>query len=230
MTFRFKLAAALAALMAPGLAVAEDPRTAPGGLIDPTGVFGAYSCSDGPSRTITFRIADFQNGQYRIEETHDGQSSHRLERYSWQLATATLARERVSPRRAFKFRRLNGSLRTLHELIPGQKIAADYAEAPLDGRSQPLEWRYDIAIGQRAASFAPGGLGEIEVVPVEETRTRFVDGQGRPLPLQRAGEGLAVRETGTTLYAPDLGVALRYERMRDGRPLEACSLSEYRRP
>lgn len=224
-----RIVALLAVLVWPTLAAAEGAR-APGGEVDPLGAKGVYACSVGAAAQVTFSVAKFADGQYHVEQRGDG-ATVGLARYPWQMATATLYRERVTARAASKFRRLNGSLRELQELLPGQAIAADYAEAPLDGSSQPLEWRYEVRIGKRAASFGPSGLGEIEVVPVEETRTRYVDGQGQPLPLQRAAEGFERREVARIAYAPALGLALRVERRTaDGQSLEACSLASYERP
>lgn len=224
-----RIVALLVALVWPALASAEGAR-APGGEVDPLGVKGVYACSGGGAAEVSFRIAKFEDGKYQVEQRAGGVTVG-LARYPWQLATATLYRERVTARAASKFRRLTGSLRELQELLPGQAIAADYAEAPLDGSSQPLEWRYDVRVGRRVASFGPSGLGEIEVVPVEETRTRYVDGRGQPLPLQRAAEGFERREVARIAFAPALGLALRIERKTaDGQPLEACSLTRYERP
>lgn len=208
----------------------QEARTAPGGLVDPVGASGLYACSVGDAREIAFRVTAFEDGQYKIEERAGSTPAVGVARYPWQLATATLFRERVTARGARKFRRLTGSLRSLHELVPGQRIAADYAEAPLDGASRPLEWRYEIAIGARVASFAPSGLGEVEIVPLEETRVRYVDGQGAPLALSAATAGFERREVARVAYAPALGVALRIERRVNDRTVEACSLAAYTRP
>lgn len=215
--------------LAPVAALAADPPTAPGGQITPTGVSGSYGCSAGPAGKIDFRFVDFADGLHHVEERGDGGPAVGVYRYSWQLATATLYRERVSAAGATKFRRVTGSLRTLHELAPGTEIIADYLEASLDASAEPIEWRYRIKIGRRAASFAPAGLGEVAIVQIEESRTRYVDGQGRPLKLNEAANGFDRQETARIAYAPALGLPLRIERMSGGRTVEACSLSSYRK-
>lgn len=213
-------------------AVADDSPLAPADSIanrvDPTGISGMYRCAVGKATAIRFKFTAFDDGQHRIEEDIGGEA-RRTSRYPWQLATATLYRERVSGLGAAKFRRLTGSLRVLQELKPGL-ISANYAEAPLDGASEPLEWRYDVTVKGRAASFAPSGLGEVEVVLIEERRTRYVDGQQRPLKLEDAALGFDWSEVATVVYAPALGLALRVERKREGRVIEDCSLAEYKRP
>jgi len=216
---------------APVAAAEPEPQIAPGGKVDPLGVSGSYDCTVGPATgDIGFRVAGFGDELYRIELTLPDGGGVGMSKYPWQLATATLYRERVGAQGAAKFRRLTGSLRLLQELKPGQRISADYAEAPLDGSSPPLEWRYEIAVGAPAASFGPSGLGEIAVTPVEERRRRYVDGQNAPLPLAEAASGFEVLETARVVFAPDLGLPLRIERRRDGATIEACSLSAYRKP
>ncbi|MEQ9125599.1 MAG: hypothetical protein RIM80_23890, partial [Alphaproteobacteria bacterium] len=206
-------------------------QVAPGGRIDPLGASGVYDCSVGPAPGETaFRVAAFEDELYRIELSLPDGGSVGVAKYPWQLATATLYRERVGAQGAAKFRRLTGSLRLLQELKPGQRIAADYAEAPLDGSSPPLEWRYEITVGAPAASFGPSGMGEIPVTPVDESRRRYVDGQNAPLPLAEATSGFEILETARIVYAPDLGAPLRIERMRDGKMIEACSLAAFRKP
>lgn len=227
---RALIAAILFGLAGGGAAAEDNPSTAPGGEINPVGVSGVYACTVGDAAEAPFRIARFADGQFHIEMTSAGRSIG-LARYSWQLATATLYRERVTAEGASKFRRLNGSLRTLHELIPGHRVAADYAEARLDGASPAVEWRYEIAVGRRAASYGPNQIGEIEILPVEETRITYVDAQGQPLPLARASEGFERREHARIAFAPSLGVALRVERTKaDGGAISACSLASYTRP
>lgn len=213
-------------------ALAENSPLAPGDSIadrvDPTGVSGMYRCAVGEATAVRFQFTGFDDGQHRIEEDIGGEA-RRTSRYPWQLATATLYRERVSGWGAAKFRRLTGSLRLLQELKPG-RISANYAEAPLDGASEPLEWQYDVTVKGRAASFAPSGLGEVEVILIEERRTRYVDNQQRPLKLADAASGFDWSEVSTVSYAPKLGLALRVARKRNGRIVEACSLAEYKRP
>lgn len=217
----------IAALAWPASQAAAETPTAPGGEVDPIGVTGAYDCGRGRE---PFRIAAFENGLYRIDRTTADGASMGLARFPWQLATATLYRERVTGRSAEKFRRLNGSLRVLHELPAGVRISADYAEAALDGSRQAYEWRYEIQVGRKAAAFAPSGLGEVAVIQIAERRARYVDARRNPLPLTAAASGFEVREEAHIAYAPSLGLALRIERRRDGQAFEACSLSEYRRP
>ena len=213
-------------------AAADNTQLAPADAvadrINPTGVSGVYRCAVGDAAVVRFEFKGYDDGQHRIEEDLGG-VDRLTSRYSWQLAMATLYRERVSGRGAAKFRRLTGSLRLLQELKPGL-ISANYAEAPLDGSSEPLEWRYDVRVKGRAASFAPSGLGEVVIVQIEEQRKRYVDGQQNPLTLENAALGFSLTETSTISYAPALGLALRVERKRDGRVIKACSLAEYKRP
>ncbi len=220
---------ALATFACAGVALAAEPQLAPGGRVDPLGVSGAYACSVGDARRIEFQVVAFEDGTYRTEERADAGGPVGVRRYAWQFATATLFRERVTSSGAVKFRRLTGSLRMLQELLPGKRIGAEYAEAPLDGSGQPLEWRYEVVVGDSAVSFAPSGLGEVAIVQIEERRWRYVDGQGQPLPLGAAAQGFERRETARIAYAPDLGLALRIERRAGARVIEACSLDAYRR-
>ena len=217
------------AAMATGASAADGPA-APGGRVDPLGVSGSYECSVGSARRFSFKFVEYKDGLYRIEEVTEAGARRGVARYPWQLATATLARERVAATGATKFRRLNGSLRLLQELRPGQKIEAEYAEASLDGSEAALEWRYEIEVGAPAASFGPSGLGEVVVVPIVERRRRYADARNSPLPLAAASAGFEVAETATVAYAPELGVALRIERRRGDHTIQACSLSAYRRP
>lgn len=210
----------------------DDPKvsTAPGGVIDPLGARGAYVCTVGDSASIDFRFAGFEDGQHRIEQTLSDGRSVGLSRYPWQLATATLFRERVAADGAVKFRRLNGSLRQLHELRPDHKLSAEYAEASLDGARDAYEWRYEVTAGRPQASFAPSGLGEVVAIPIRERRWRYVDAAGAPLPLADATAGFERREDATITFSPDLGVVLRWERRDQTAVLEACSLSVYKKP
>lgn len=228
-TFRFVALTALCLAVTP--AAADDSPLAPADAVadrvNPTGVTGMYRCAVGDAATVRFSFTGFDDGQHRIEESLGGRD-RLTARYPWQLATATLYRERVSGQGAAKFRRLTGSLRLLQELKPGL-ISANYAEAPLDGSTVPLEWRYDVRVKGRAASFAPSGLGEVTIVQIEEQRTRYVDAQQNPLALSEAAAGFDVTEVATVSYAPKLGLALRIERKREGRVIEACSLAEYKR-
>ncbi len=213
---------------ATGPAAAQASPLAPGGETDIVGVSGAYDCSVGDAGRVEFSVTGFGDGEYRIEQ-RIGPERIGVVRYPWQLATATLYRERVGGAGASKFRRLTGSLRTLQELPTGDPIIADYAEAALDGAREAYEWRYEISVGDRAASFAPSGLGEVAVVRIEERRSRYVDGQGDPLPLASAAEGFVREEIADIAYAPKLGLALRIERRGPEGVLEACSLAAYRR-
>lgn len=224
------LATLLALACASTLASAQtlEPVRAPGGLVHPVGASGIYNCTVGSSREIAFRFESFQDGQYRIIETPSSGPAADVYRYPWQLATATLHRERISGAGASKFRRINGSLRRLQELAPADDIIAEYAEVALDGAAQTLEWRYEIIVGQRAASFAPSGLGEVVVIPISESRRRYLDPQGAPLPLAGSGSGFTREETARIAYAPALGVPLRIERTVNGRPVEACSLAAFK--
>lgn len=205
-----------------------QPVRAPGGEVHPVGASGVYNCTVGASREIAFRFVSFQDGQYRIVETPSSGPAADVFRYPWQLATATLHRERISSAGASKFRRINGSLRRLQELAPADNIIAEYAEVALDGAAQTMEWRYEIVVGQKAASFAPSGLGEVVVIPISENRRRYIDAQGAPLPLTGSGSGFAREESAHIAYAPALGVPLRIERKLDGRPVEACSLATFK--
>ena len=225
--FRHVVMAALT--MSASVASAQDQALAPGGQVNPVGVTATYACSAGEAREIALRFVEFKGGEFQIEEQQGNATANGLSRYPWQLATATLYRQRVTARGATKFRRLRGSLRTLQELVPGGVISAEYAEAPLDGAAPPLEWQYQVTVGQRAVSFAPGGLGEVEIVQIEERRSRYVDGQGRPLTIANAARGFDRREIARIAYAPSLGVPIRIERKRDGSITEACSLSSYQR-
>jgi len=218
----------MASSAATGLA-AEAP-IAPGGRIDPLGVSGSYDCTAGPERRVSFEFVAFKDETYEIEQTAASGARAGISRYPWQLATATLVRERVTSGRAIKYRRLTGSLRLLQEMREGQTIAADYAEVSLDGARPAREWRYEIAVGPRAASYAPSGLGEVEVVRIEERRRRYVDAANAPLPLSDASAGFEIVEVSTLSYAPDLGVPLRIERRQGENVLQACSLSAYRHP
>jgi len=169
--------------LAPASAQTLEPVRAPGGMVDPVGASGVYDCSVGPAREVAFGFESFQDGQYRIIETPSAGPAADVFRYPWQLATATLHRERISGVGASKFRRITGSLRRLQQLAPADDIIAEYAEVALDGAAQTLEWRYEIVVGRKAASFAPGGLGGVVVIPISESRRRYVDAQGAPLPL-----------------------------------------------
>ena len=174
-TFRLVALAAFCLALTP--AAAEDSPLALADLvkdrINPTGVSGMYRCAVGDSAIVRFKFVGFVDGQHRIEESLGGQD-RRTSRYPWQLATATLYRERISGQGAAKFRRLTGSFRLLQVLKPGV-ISANYAEAALDGSKLPLEWRYDVRVKGRAASFAPSGLGEVTIVQIEGRGTRYVD-------------------------------------------------------
>lgn len=226
MRFVALLVAAVVLNVAP--AAAQD-RLAPGGKADLLGVSGTYVCTVGDHAEIAFRIDVFEDGQYRIEERLPGGATRGTAKFPWQFATATLFRERVTSRGATKFRRISGSLRTLLELTPNWSISADYAEAPLDGGARPLEWRYQISVGQPAAGFGPSGVGEVELFPITERRSRYVDAQGAPLPAAEAARGFLLQEEARVNYAPALGLPLRIERRRDGDTIESCALSVFRR-
>ncbi len=211
-------------------AQSDDPSVAPGGVIDPVGVSGSYRCTAGPAKRIDFRFVAFEGGLHKIEEKPDVGPAFGTEKYSWQLATATLHRQRVTAKGAEKFRRVNGSLRTVQELTPNTLIKADYIEVPLDASALPIEWRYEIAIGVRAVSFGPSGVGEVAVIPITERRSRYVDGDGKPLALTAASSGFNRIETARIAYAPELGLPLRIERQGPDGLIEACSLSAYKKP
>ena len=219
----------VAALFAAAAPAAAEERMAPGGKVDLLGVSGAYACSVGDHAEIAFRIEAFEDGQYRIEERLSGGATRGTAKFPWQFATATLFRERVTARGATKFRRISGSLRTLLELTPNWSVAADYAEAPLDGASRPLEWRYEIAVGQPVAGFGPSGVGEVALYPITERRSRYVDAQGEPLSAAEASQGFLIQEEARVNYAPALGLPLRIERRRNGDTIESCALSAFRR-
>ena len=89
--------------------------------------------------------------------------------------------------------------------------------------------RIEESLGGRAASFAPSGIGEVMIVQIEEQRTRYEDAQQNSLALSEAALGFDVTEVATVSCAPKLGLALRIERKRDGRVIEASSLAEYKR-
>lgn len=67
------------------------------------------------------------------------------------------------------------------------------------------------------------------IVQIEEQRTRYENAQQNPLALSEAAAGFDVTEIATVSYAPKLGLALRIERNRDGRVIEACALADYKR-
>lgn len=221
------VAAALISLPAMALAQMLEPVRAPGGEAHPIGASGVYACTVGDARAVAFKVESFDDGQYRIVETPSAGPAADVYRYPWQLATATLYRERITSGGAAKFRRINGSLRRLQELAPADDIVADYAEVALDGRAQTLEWRYEIIIGKPAASFAPSGLGEVKVVPITELRRRNVDAQGAPLPLAGSTGGFTREEAADVVYAPSLGLPLRIARKVDGQTVQACSLAQF---
>ena len=213
-------------------AAAEDSPLAPADAVadrmNPTGVTGVYRCAVGDAATVRFSFTGFDDGQHRIEESLGGRD-RLTSRYPWQLATATLYRERVSGQGAAKFRRLTGSLRLLQELKPGL-ISANYAEAPLDGSTVPLEWRYDVACQRpRRQLCAKRSLARSRLFRLRNSAPAMWMPSRTSLALSEAACGFDVTEVATVSCAPKLGLALRIERKRDGRVIEACSLAEYKR-
>ncbi len=137
---QFVALAALCLAVTPVLAEESPPAPADAvaDRIDPTVVTGIYRCAVGDSATVRFSCNGFDNGQHRIEENLGGRD-RQTSRYPWQIAIATLYRERISGQGAAKSRPLTVTLRLLQELKPGL-ISANYAEAPMDGSTVPLEW------------------------------------------------------------------------------------------